>query len=272
MPKQSPNRKSRLNSTTATQRAGTKNPSTLVIPLNWLKSGIAVLLLPFCFVATQSFLSAFSQTSASTMVIGSAPLWFFFIGILLWLISFFGLPRPLFIYVLGHELTHAVFVLLCGGKISEFKVRSAGGHIVTNKNNVMISLSPYFIPFYSVIVVGIFGIAGIFVNLSDYHPNSILWGQAGFSWSWVFYMAIEVTWSFHLTFTGWMITKNQPDLKQNGTFFSLVFIYLINLSILCGFLIIISDEVSLVGFIQSVLDNTSELFRSSTQAWKSIIK
>ena len=113
---------------------------------------------------------------------------------------------------------------------------------------------------------------GIFINLSDYHPNSILWGRLGFSWSWVFYIAIGVTWCFHLTFTGWMITKNQPDLKQNGTFFSLVFIYLINLSILCGFLIIISDEVSLIGFIQSVFDNTSELFNSSAQAWKSMIK
>lgn len=272
MPKQSPTRKSRLNSTTATQRGRSGNPSILEIPLNWLKSGIAFLLLPFCFVATQSFLSAFSQTSASTMVIGSAALWFFFIGILLWLIVFFGLPRPLFIYVLGHELTHAFFVLLCGGKISEFKVRSAGGHIVTNKNNVMISLSPYFIPFYSVIVVGIFGIAGIFINLSDYHPNSILWGHLGFSWSWVFYIAIGITWCFHLTFTGWMITKNQPDLKQNGTFFSLIFIYLINLSILSGFLIIISDEVNLLGFIQSLLDNAAEIFSSSEQAWKSIIK
>lgn len=271
MPKQWPNRKSRLNTTTATQRDRTGNPSTLEIPLNWLKSGIAVLLLPFCFVATQSFLSAFSQTSASTMVIGSAELWFFFIGVLLWLIAFFGLPRPLFIYVLGHELTHAFFVLLCGGKISEFKVRSAGGHIVTNKNNVMISLSPYFVPFYSVMVVGIFGIAGIFVNLSDYHPNSILWNNFGFSWSWVFYIAIGVTWCFHLTFTGWMITKSQPDLKQNGTFFSLIFIYLINLSILCGFLIIISDEVSLIGFIQSVLDNASSLFKSSAQVWRSLI-
>ncbi|MEC9327548.1 MAG: hypothetical protein VYC63_06495, partial [Verrucomicrobiota bacterium] len=64
MPKQWPNRKSRLNITTATQRDGAGNPSTLEIPLTWLKSGIAVLLLPFCFVATQSFLSAFSQTSA----------------------------------------------------------------------------------------------------------------------------------------------------------------------------------------------------------------
>ena len=113
MPKQSPTRKSRLNSTTATQRGRSGNPSILEIPLNWLKSGIAVLLLPFCFVATQSFLSAFSQTSASTMVIGSAALWFFFIGILLWLIVFFGLPRPLFIYVNTALYFDAIFLRVC---------------------------------------------------------------------------------------------------------------------------------------------------------------
>ena len=59
-----------------------------------------------------------------------------------------------------------------------------------------------------------------------------------------------------------MITKNQPDLKQNGTFFSLVFIYFINLIILSGTLIIVSNEISLTGFIQSLLSNGNELIDS----------
>ena len=47
---------------------------------------------------------------------------------------------------------------------------------------------------------------------------------------------IGLTWTFHLTFTVWMIFKNQPDLRQNGTFFSLTLIYLVNLVIiLLGF-------------------------------------
>lgn len=214
----------------------------------WLKAGIGICLLPICYISTLTFLGAFSQTSSGSGFINSAPLWFFAIGVVLWLVSFFGLPRPLYLYVLGHELTHAIFVLLCGGRITEFKVRSEGGHIVTNKNNILISLSPYFVPFYSMIVVALFGLIGWFADLSTYYPNSLFWGHVGFSWSWVLYAAIGASWCFHLTFTAWMITKNQPDLKQNGTFFSLTVIYLVNLLIVSAFLIIVTREVSLYGF------------------------
>ena len=200
MPPRSPKRTSRLQSSTAHKSDRRSESDGIDIPLNWLKSGIGVLLLPCCIV------------------------------------------------------------LLCGGKITEFKVKSAGGHIVTNKNNVIISLSPYFIPFYSVIILALFGIIAFFVeDLFNYHPGVLFWGQIGFSWSWLLYMSIGVTWCFHLTFTTWMITKNQPDLKQNGTFFSLVFIYFINLIILSGTLIIVSNEISLTGFIQSLLSNGNEL-------------
>ena len=41
--------------------------------------------------------------------------------------------------------------------------------------------------------------------------------------------------------------------------FSLVFIYFINLIILSGTLIIVSNEISLTGFIQSLLSNGNEL-------------
>ena len=266
MPPRPPKRTSRLQSSTAHKTERRSDSAGIDIPLNWLKSGVGVLLLPCCIVATQSFLSAFGETSAKTLLIQSAELWFFFIGVLLWLIYFFGLPRPLFLYVLGHELTHAFFVLLCGGKISEFKVKSGGGHIVTNKNKVLISLSPYFIPFYSVILIALFGIIGIFVdNLFEYHPNALFWGKIGFSWSWILYMSVGITWCFHLTFTSWMITKNQPDLKQNGTFFSLVFIYFINLMILSITLILVSNEISLTGFVESLLNNGSKLINQASR-------
>ena len=259
MPKKKARNPSRLRTTTSPPRSRASAHEPRTIPLIWLKSGIAILLLPLCVVATQTFLGAFSETSASTLVIGSAPLWFFFVGAILWMISFFGLPRPLYLYVLGHELTHALFVLLCGGKITEFRVRTEGGHIVTNKNNILISLSPYFVPFYSVLTVAAFGLIGLAANLSEYYPQSLFWGHVGFSWSWIFYMAVGATWCFHLTFTGWMILKNQPDLRQNGTFFSLVFIYLVNLFVLSGFLIVVASEVSFYGFFHSLLENSSAL-------------
>ena len=44
-----------------------------------------------------------------------------------WLLIWLLLPRPLWVYVLGHELTHALAVYLHGGKVHQFKVTSAGG-------------------------------------------------------------------------------------------------------------------------------------------------
>ena len=235
-------------------------PGPLVIPLTWLKNFIGVLLLPVCYVTTQTFLSVFAgESSQSLLLIHSAPLWFFSTGVVLWVIAFVGLPRPLYLYVLSHELTHAIFVYLCGGRVTKFQVSSTGGHIVTNRNNVLISLSPYFFPLYSIVTIVAFGFVGLFTDLAAVYPNSILFGHVSFSWSWVLFLLIGFTWAFHFTFTAWMISKDQPDLKQNGTFFSLVFIYLVNLLILSAFLVLASKSVSLRGFASQWMENAHHL-------------
>jgi hypothetical protein len=51
-----------------------------------------------------------------------------------------------------------------------------------------------------------------------------------------FYAAIGASWSFHMAWTIWMIPRDQPDLKDNGTFLSLVLIYFGNLVVLIGLL------------------------------------
>ena len=56
------------------------------------------------------------------------------------------------LYVFGHELTHALWVWLMGGRVSRFRVGRDGGHIVTDKNNFWIALAPYFFPLYSLLV------------------------------------------------------------------------------------------------------------------------
>ncbi len=92
--------------------------------------------------------------------------WFWALGggLALWLAIWLLLPRPLWVYVLGHELTHALAVYLHGGKVHQFKVTSAGGHIVTDKSNWFIALAPYFIPLYS-----LFWIA-LWWSINFYHP------------------------------------------------------------------------------------------------------
>ena len=225
----------------------------------WLKLLVGIILLPVCYVTTTTFLGVFADGSSARALLHSAPLWFFSTGVVLWIIAFVGLPRPVYLYVLGHELTHAIFVYLCGGKVTSFKVNSTGGHIVTNRNNVLISLSPYFFPLYSVLTILGFAIAGVFVDLAAVHPNALLFGHVSFSWAWVLFLLIGFTWAFHLTFTAWMITKDQPDLKQNGTFFSLTVIYLINLLILSGFLVLASKSTSRHDFLRTWIEQAEQL-------------
>lgn len=228
----------------------------------WIKSIIGVLLLPVCLISTRTFLTVFFKTSAETSIIGSAPLWFFFIGVTVWLIAFWGLPRPVLIYVLGHEATHALFVYLCLGRVAKFEFKREGGYIITDKNNVLISLSPYFVPIYSVLVILVFSIAGVWVNLAAYHPGVLFWGKIGFSWSWLLFFLVGLTWAFHFTFTAWMIAKNQPDLKQNGTFFSLVFIFLINILLLSVMLVMADSGLSFAQFGAEWKTEATQLIRA----------
>ena len=163
-----------------------------------------------------------------------AEFWFFTLGAVLWLIAFFGLPRPVIIYVFGHELTHVLWVWLMGGRVSKFRVSGDGGHIVTNRTNFLIALAPYFFPLYSVLAIAVYGIASLFFNVAPY-------GQ-------LLYAILGITWAFHLTFTCWMIPKNQTDLSDHGTFFSLVFIYLMNLVLLSALLVIASPQITFASF------------------------
>src|SRR5205085_8057353 len=106
--------------------------------------------------------------------------------------------------------------------------------IVTNRTNFVIALAPYFFPLYSLLAILAYGIASLFVNVAPY-------GQ-------LLYAVLGITWAFHLTFTCWMIPKNQTDLSDHGTFFSLVFIYLMNLVLLSVLLIIVSPQITFESF------------------------
>jgi len=192
---------------------------------------LAILGLPLCWVTTWTFLSKFSHATLYQGFWQTAEFWYFATGALVmcgWFWSGLLQTKFLYLYVLGHELTHAVFVLLFRGKVMSFHVSSTGGYITTNKSNLLISLSPYFVPFWAVIFAGLFGLARHFTGFSA-------------NWDPVLYGGLGITWTFHMIWTVWMIPRDQPDLKENGTFFSLVVIYLANLLVLIGLLCVAAD-------------------------------
>lgn len=185
----------------------------------WL---LALMLLPPCWVTTWTFLSRFSQATVQQGFWQTAEFWYFAIGALVmagWFVS--GLLQSffLYLYVFGHELTHAAFVVMFRGKVTDFHVSADGGYITTNKTNLVIALSPYFVPFWSVIVAAVYFVLRVFADL----PQEL---------NLVFYGLMGVTWTFHMAWTLWMIPRDQPDLKENGIFLSLVVIYLANLLVL----------------------------------------
>ncbi|MES2439368.1 MAG: hypothetical protein V4584_09890 [Verrucomicrobiota bacterium] len=199
-------------------------------PSEWLKRlmrwSLAMLLLPLCWVTTWTFLSRFSQATVHQDFWKSSEFWYFATGGLVMVGWFWsGLLQSffLYLYVLGHELTHAVFVLLYRGKVTEFHVSADGGYITTNKTNMVIALSPYFVPFWSVVCAVIYAGLRYFAGISP-------------EWDRALYAIMGVTWTFHMIWTLWMIPRDQPDLKENGTFLSLVVIYFANLLVLAGLL------------------------------------
>jgi hypothetical protein len=219
-----------------------------LIPLGVVWRTIATaIMVPMSIITLFAFGSCFGATLNASLWL-TPPFWFFSIGMVMWGLVFFCLGRPVYLYVWGHEATHALFTWLCLGKVHEFKVTSEGGHIVTDKNNLIIALSPYFVPLYALAASFVFWLLGAYFDLTTWHSLPIPLIE-GFRWSWFAYMLLGAAWGFHFTFTVWMIVKDQPDLKNNGTIFSLNFIILANLFLLTLLLIQASPNISWAGFL-----------------------
>jgi hypothetical protein len=217
--------------------------ATFVVPVRWVKFVVGLFLLPLCYILTAAFFSALIQAAGRPHFWVTPEFWFFSLGLICWLIVYFGLPKWLTVYVFGHELTHALMVKIMGGRVSEFSVTRDGGYIVSSKINTWIALAPYFIPIYSVFVIIAYGLVSAFYDLQPHAElaTGILYGLLGF------------TWGFHASFTLSMIPRGQTDLAYGGTFFSLAIIYLMNLVVLSLLLILATPYVSFASFGRELL-------------------
>jgi len=139
-----------------------------------------------------------------------------FAGIVVFLAVWMLLPSPARVYVLGHELTHALWGLAFGAKVSNLKVAADGGSVLLTKTNIWITLAPYFFPFYTVLVVIAALVTRCFVSPL---PHPCLWT-----------FAVGVTWCFHVCFTFQSLLQHQPDIQECGHVLSYVLIYTLNLA------------------------------------------
>ncbi len=193
--------------------------------IKFLKFVIGILLLPLCWSVSRAVYSLLKAVPGGEVAGWNA--WALPAGFLVWIVMFFILPRPFRTYVLGHELTHAVWGLLMGAKIGKMKVGKSGGHVELSKSNFLISLAPYFFPFYTGLVIALWCIAGFFWNLSGYEA----WWLA----------AIGLTWGFHVTFTVVMLCQHQPDVHEHGRIFSYTVIYSVNLLFVALWMVLVGS-------------------------------
>ena len=177
---------------------------------------IGLALLPMCWAVSMAVYSLY-QNSINPTTSGFEE-WVLPLGFLLWIILFFLLPRPFRTYVLGHELTHAIWALMMGGRVGKIKVDKNGGHVEVSKSNFWITLAPYFFPFYTFIVITLYFLIGIWLEVEAYRAWWL--GAVGF------------TWAFHITFTIHMLAQRQPDVQEHGKIFSYAVIYLMNVLVI----------------------------------------
>ena len=211
---------------------------------------VGLFLLPFAWILTKTFLQAFT-TSLQHGLLATQSFGCFAAGVILFGILYLIIPQKalMILYVLGHEVTHAIWVWIFGGKVADhFHVSQEGGHVLTDRVNTWIILAPYFFPIYSVLVVTLYGAASLAADLSQFR--------------WVLFLLLGLTLAFHLVFTCLLILKGQPDLHYGGTFFSLMVIYLINLMVITGLLLVTSRIVTLQHFGVLLLGNTTDFLET----------
>jgi hypothetical protein len=206
----------------------------------WAKFIIAILLLPVCVGAGRTLWMVMRACGGADLTL--VPL---AAGAACWVVIYLLLPKPMWLYVFGHELTHVLWVWLFGGTVRKFKASSDGGHVIVDKTNFLIALSPYFFPLYVVLVVAGFALGQWIWGWKDLLP-----------W---FHLLVGAAYAFHVTLTGQALQTRQTDITSQGYVFAAVVIFLGNVLVLLIGIPLLTARVDLTTMLGWWLENTGEV-------------
>jgi hypothetical protein len=201
---------------------------------------LAILLLPMCLGAGQTLWMVMRACGGADITL--VPI---LAGAACWVVIYLLLPKPMWIYVFGHELTHALWVWLFGGSVKKFKATPDGGHVVVSKTNFLIALAPYFFPLYAAIVVALFAVGHQVWNWKNY----LVW----------FHLLVGAAYAFHVTLTGHILKTRQSDITSQGYLFSAVVIFLGNALVLLIGIPLLTARVDLLTMLGWWFENTGEV-------------
>ncbi|MGA3181449.1 MAG: hypothetical protein ABSF38_14005 [Verrucomicrobiota bacterium] len=180
----------------------------------WVKMFIGILLLPVCVGTALALWRVLTQAG------GADRVWLpMLAGAAGWIVIFLLLPKPMWVYVFGHELTHALWTWIFGGNVKQFKAGSQGGHVVATKSNFLIVLAPYFFPLYAALLVLAFLVCDLF---GAWRPAYVPW----------FHVLLGAAYAFHITLTWHILKTRQTDITSQGYIFSAAVIFLGNALVL----------------------------------------
>jgi hypothetical protein len=208
----------------------------------WLKFVLGIALVPLCIGAASAlWLVIAASGSADRIWAGLLA------GAGCWLAIYLLLPKPMWVYVVGHELTHVLWTWLMGGRVKRFRATSSGGHVVVTKSNFLIALAPYFFPLYAILLALAYTAGAHFWN---WHPHAV--------W---FHLLLGAAYAFHLTLTWHILQSRQTDITQQGYLFSGVVIFLGNVTVLLLGIPLLADQISVPTALALWRDCTWEFFR-----------
>ena len=93
----------------------------------------------------------------------------FWVGILVYIAFQVVLYKPMRAYVFGHELSHAIVGILSRAKIKKFNAGKDSGNVVLSKDNICITLAPYFSPIYTIIILLTYFLCRYFLDVKPFY-------------------------------------------------------------------------------------------------------
>lgn len=158
-------------------------------------------------------------------------------GALFWLLAFWALPVSARGYIVAHELTHALWGLLQGARISRLRISRTGGSVQVSERRILTTLAPYFFSLYTALVMGLYYGLALFFDLTPWYE--------------VWLGAIGWTLAFHFSWTVAALAKSQPDIRVYGRVFSYALIYVLNVLGL-GLLLVLLSSVTLEQWVSGL--------------------
>lgn len=196
-------------------------------PKSW-KLFFALLLLPLCAGGGVALFKTMRVAGGAELA--WVPL---MAGGLCWLAIYTLLPKPMWVYVFGHEFTHAIWTWLCGGSVTGMKVSAEGGHVYVTKDNFLITLAPYFFPLYALAVAGVYALGSRLGVWTGVVPVA------------VFHLLLGAAYAFHVSLTWHILRTRQPDITSQGRLFSAAIIFLGNVLVLLLAVPLLTGRVTL---------------------------